>query len=105
MEEPNLNYVKQISGGDVDFEKEIIQVIKAEFPQEKETYTLLVNADNKKAIAEIVHKIKHKFSILGLEKGYECAVIYEDNLREGNYKKKEDFEKVLDVITFYLLLL
>lgn len=105
MEEPNLNYVKQISGGDVDFEKEMIQVIKTEFPQEKETYSTFVIADDKIAIAEIVHKIKHKFSILGLEKGYECAVIYEENLREGNYEKKENFEKVLDTITSYLLLL
>lgn len=105
MEQPKLDYIKQISGGDIDFEKQLVKVIKAEFPQEKDTYFTGVKADNKKAIAEIVHKIKHKFSILGLEEGYECAVIYEENLKEGSYEKKQDFEKVLDAITSYLLLL
>ena len=37
-EAPNLNYIKQLSGGDKDFEKQLIEVIKDEFPLEKKEY-------------------------------------------------------------------
>ncbi|MGY6650023.1 Hpt domain-containing protein [Wenyingzhuangia sp. IMCC45574] len=102
MEKPNLNYIKEISGGDTEFEKEMIGVVKMEFPLEKDVYKQNILADNKIAIAEIVHKIKHKFSILGLEESYEIAMDYEENLRDGNYQLKEEFEEVLVTITTFL---
>jgi len=38
MEQPNLNYIKQLSGGDKAFEYKLISVIQLEFPEEKKTY-------------------------------------------------------------------
>ena len=49
-----------------------------------------------------MHKLKHKISILGLEKSYDIAVAYEENLIEGNTKGKEDFDKILANITSFL---
>ncbi|NIJ44467.1 HPt (histidine-containing phosphotransfer) domain-containing protein [Wenyingzhuangia heitensis] len=102
METPNLNYIKELSGGDVTFEKQIIDIVKEEFPTEKEVYFNSVNADDFEAMIEIVHKLKHKISIFGLTKAYEVAVHYEKNLKEGTKKLKEEFEEILKLITSYL---
>ena len=58
--------------------------------------------DNFKLCAENVHKIKHKISILGLEKSYEIAEQYENNLREENYELQNRFSDILNKVTNYL---
>lgn len=102
MEQPNLKYIHDISDRDLDFEKKIINVIKTEFPLEKETYYLNLQAGNYKQVAANVHKLKHKIIILGLEQSYETAVIYENNLKENNTNGKEKFELILKNITNFL---
>ena len=86
MEQPNLNYIHKLSGGNAAFELQLITVLKKEFPLEKEQLKNVVEANKLNEAAELVHKLKHKFSILGLEKSYELAVEYENNL---NFNKKE----------------
>lgn len=105
MEQPNQSYIKSLSGGNIEFEKKLIAVIKSEFPIEKETY--LKNSAAKKYIetAENVHKLKHKISILGLEKSYGIAAQYENDLRENNPSLKGRFETILQIITNYLITL
>lgn len=102
METPNLSYIEQLSGGDSEFKNKIIQIIKEEFPVEKEEY--YNNVENKKLekVAENVHKLKHKISILGLEKCYKTAEIYEDELRNNDTSKQDEFESILNNITDYL---
>ena len=55
--------------------------------------------------AEKVHKLKHKISILGLEKSYEIAVEFEKNLRENNADLEGDFRIIMLNITNYLNML
>ena len=102
MEQPNLNYIYNMSDGDKLFEKKLIDIIKTEFPEEKKTYFDNITAKNHKLTAEIVHKLKHKISILGLEKSYEIAVAFENNLLEGNTKLQDEFESTLSNMTNYL---
>ncbi|MDG4715904.1 Hpt domain-containing protein [Winogradskyella marincola] len=102
MEQPNLSYIESMSGGDKAFEQKLIDIIKAEYPSEKQVYYDNIAEDNFKAAAENVHKLKHKISILGLEKSYELAVKYEHNLIENSKEGKEDFESILQNITDYL---
>ena len=102
MERPNLSYIEGMSGGDKTFERKLIDIIKEEFPIEKEVYFTNIKSKNNKLTAEIVHKLKHKISILGLEKSYEIAIAFENNLIEGQYELQEDFEAVLQLITDYL---
>ncbi|WP_010135071.1 Hpt domain-containing protein [Ochrovirga pacifica] len=102
MEQPNLNYIKEISGGDADFQKEMIQVIQKEFPTEVATYHQTLAVKDYRGIAEIVHKIKHKISILGLEESYKTAMVYEENLREHSFEKQAEFEKTLQNMTDFL---
>lgn len=102
MEKPNLSYIKSMSAGDTNFERRLIRIIKSEFPIEKKSYFENINAGNYKITAGIVHKIKHKISILGLEKGYEITMAYENDLKEGNNTLQSEFEIILLVVTKYL---
>jgi len=71
LEQPNFTYINSLSRGDKAFEAKLVAVIKAEFPVEKATYLRNIEDKNYKEAAENVHKLKHKISILGLEKSYE----------------------------------
>ena len=101
-DKPNLNYINSLSEGDKSFEMKILGIIKKEFKEEKNTYYNNMKNDNFKLCAENVHKIKHKISILGLEKSYEIAERYENNLREGNYELQNRFSDILNKVTNYL---
>jgi len=102
MEQPNLTYVEQLARGNDAIRKTLIDVIKTEFPEEKQDYyDSLKNKDYKK-IEENVHRLKHKISILGLEKSYELANAYEHNLREKKIDGCEGFEQILTTITAYI---
>lgn len=102
MEKPNLEYINQLARGDESIKKELIDVIKSEFPEEKQDYyNSLENKDYKK-IEENVHRLKHKISILGLEKSYKKANDYEHNLRELNLEGFKEFEIILVTISEYL---
>ena len=102
MEQPNQSYINNLSGDDKAFKQKLIDIIKMEFPEEKQIYFDNYNAKKFKLTADNVHKLKHKISILGLEKGYESAVIYENNLEEGKTEGKDQFEAILNSITKYL---
>ena len=102
MEEPNLSYIESMSGGDKAFEQKLVDIIKEEFPQEKQVYFDNNNSDNFKNAAENVHKLKHKISILGLEKSYTVAVDYENSLLEQRKDGKEAFESILQRMTNFL---
>ncbi|WP_299886053.1 Hpt domain-containing protein [uncultured Lacinutrix sp.] len=101
-EQPNSSYIDSLSGGDSIFKAKLIAVIKKEFPEEKAIYIKNIEAKNYEEASGNVHKLKHKISILGLEKSYEIAVDYENNLDEGNTTLKDDFESILENITNYL---
>lgn len=102
MEQPNLSYIDQLARGDDSIKNTLINVIKEEFPDEKKDYIESLEKKEYKKIEENVHKIKHKISILGLEKSYEEANKYEHNLREDNLEGFENFDKTLQTISEYL---
>lgn len=102
MEHPNQTYINDLSGEDKVFKQKLIDLIKKEFPEEKQAYFDNCNAKNFKLAADNVHKLKHKISILGLEKSYKVAVAYEENLLDNDSNLKENFEAILDTITNYL---
>ena len=79
MEQPNLSYINNLSGGDKAFEAKLIGIIKEEYPVEKAIYIKNIELKNFKEAAENVHKLKHKISILGLEKSYNTANTFEEN--------------------------
>lgn len=104
MEQPNLEYIEQIARGDDSIKKTLIEVIKTEFPGEINDYYTSIKIKDFKKIEDNVHRIKHKFSILGLGKSYNKANEFEHNLREHqlNLKEHQDFDEILTVISEYL---
>ncbi len=102
MEKPNRIYLEQLSDGDIEFENQIISIIKKEFPIEVLEYQNSIESNNFLKTAENVHKLKHKISILGLEKGYELAAEFEKELKSGMKTQQVSFEKILNQIAVYL---
>lgn len=102
MEQPNQTYINSLAGQDEVFKQKLIAIIKKEYPEEKQVYLMNMNAKNYKLAADNVHKLKHKISILGLEKSYDIAAKYENGLLENDTSNKEIFEAILESITNYL---
>ncbi|AWG20463.1 histidine kinase [Flavobacterium faecale] len=103
METPNLNYINDLSGDNQEFKNKLIGILKRELPLEVELYeNELKNGDYIQA-ALAVHKLKHKVSILGLEKSYYIASDYEDNLKEKSLVLKEDFENLLKAMQEFVI--
>ncbi len=99
----NLDYIKEISGGNEDFEKKFLNIIQTEFPKERKDYIEFLKGDNLEEAAKIVHKIKHKLGILGLTGGYKLAVQYEEDLKYGNTKLKGEFQQILQSVEEFIL--
>lgn len=102
-EVPNLNYIKEIAGGNEEFEKKFLSIIQAEFPKEKDDYMSLLENGELEESAKVVHKIKHKLGILGFTNGYKLAIRYEEGLKYGDTKLKDDFMGVLNAVEEFIL--
>lgn len=98
MEKPNLNYINQLSGDNQEFRTRLITILKKELPDEIEVYQTEFANDNYLLAAQSVHKLKHKISILGLEKSYYLAEEYENNLKDNSIDLKADFENILKIM-------
>ncbi|MBT8181695.1 MAG: Hpt domain-containing protein [Eudoraea sp.] len=101
-ETPNLEYIKKLSGDDLAFEQKFIAILKDEFPVEKQEYIKTLREGKTNESALIVHKLKHKLNILGLEKAYGLAVTYEEELKMENTALNEEFSSILETIESYL---
>ena len=101
-EQPTLSTIKKIALGDGEFENKLISIIKRELPEEIEFYKQ--NCANKDylLVAENVHKLNHKISILGLKEGSLKAAEFENELRYGNCDLKKEFDDLLEKITRFL---
>ena len=95
MEQPNSLYINQLSGDNEEFKAKVIGILKRELPEEVAFYENQIQSKNYKLAAESVHKLKHKVSILGLEKSYYIAEEFEDNLKEQSTKLQSEFESIL----------
>lgn len=98
MEQPNSVYINQLSGDNEEFKAKIVGILKKELPEEVAFYENQVQTKNYKLAAESVHKLKHKVSILGLEKSYYIAEEYEENLKANSTNLQSDFEKILKMM-------
>ncbi|TKD66563.1 Hpt domain-containing protein [Flavobacterium sp. ASW18X] len=97
MEQPNIKYIEDVAGSDADFKANFIQILKMEFPDEFVHYKNMYAAKNHIETAAIVHKLKHKLNIVGLQDGYRMAVTYEEELKKGKDAMHTDFLPILEV--------
>lgn len=98
MEQPNLSYIQELSGGDTAFEKKLISVVQTELPVEIAEYQNNMENSAFAKAAENVHKIKHKLGIVGLKDGYELAITFEEQLKENNTALKMKFDDILNSV-------
>tara|TARA_R110000868_G_scaffold137115_2_gene350550 strand:+ start:2979 stop:3299 length:321 start_codon:yes stop_codon:yes gene_type:complete len=101
-QQPNLDYIKELSGDDIAFEEKFIGVLKEEIPIEKQEYLDCITQNKYKETAEIVHKLKHKLNILGLSEDYKLAVIFEEELKKQDSKQKDKFLIILNKIEIFI---
>lgn len=102
MEKPNLNYIDDLSENDTEFRNKIILILKTELPQEITTYNSLIKNNDLINASLSVHKLKHKISILGLEKSYYLAEEFEKNLRKHNADLHYEFTNILTVMLVFV---
>jgi len=95
MEQPNLKYIEELSGCNLEFQNKVIGILKKELPNEISDYEEQFKNANYLLAAGSVHKLKHKVSILGLENSYYIAQEYEINLKNNSTKLAVDFENIL----------
>ena len=98
MEQPNLNYINELSGSDIEFKKSIILILQEELPKEIDTYYTLIGNQNFVATSELVHKLKHKISVLGLDKSYYIAEDFEAGLKRNDFSLQIRFEEILAIM-------
>ena len=102
MHKPNLTYINKLSDGDEAFKKKLISLLKKEFYQDKELYFQLFEKKQFTELVAIVHKLKHKLSIVGLSVDYELVAAYEKELKEEKTILHKSFIVILDKITIFL---
>ena len=102
MEKPNLLYLQELSGGDSVFEEKMLEIVKKELPEEIKSYQNFLIEENYKDAADLVHKIKHKISVLGLKEGYQVAIDYEIELNQQKFNLQSKFEDILVAMTTFV---
>jgi len=103
MEQPNINYIDQLSGDNLEFKAKMIAILKRELPEEISIYQHQLLQNDLREAAQCVHKLKHKISILGLEKSYYIAEQFEEQLKNKNTVLQTDFEAILKVMQQFVL--
>ena len=101
-EQPNVEYIDKLADGDTKIRERLISVLKNEFPTEVMQYNEAITSQNYSEAAELVHKIKHKFGLLGLEKSYYISKKYEQNLKNNLTNDQIHFEKTITIIEEFL---
>lgn len=101
-ETPNLKYLENLSAGNEVMMQRLWNVVKEEFPIEKKAYENAMKQAAFKEAAELVHKIKNKIGILGLNTSYTTAKAYEEGLKIGDFTNQKDFEQALLVLTDFI---
>lgn len=102
METPNMNYLDQLAGDDLKFRSEFIAILKSEFPLERSEYEAAIKQLDWDKAKELVHKMKHKISILGLSGAYAIAGRYEEDLIQKNNQYQSAFSCILDSMESYI---
>ncbi len=100
--QPNIDYIKKLSGDNSEFEQKFILILKEEFPEESQDYKNYIARKELKMAAELVHKLKHKFNILSMTDAYTYAVAYEEELLADDMSGNAIFLDFLDTVKNYL---
>lgn len=100
---PNLDYVVDLVGTqDFEFRKKFVAIMRTEFTWDLGRYLYHIKIDEPRAAAEIVHKLKYKFSVLGMKKTFEFAEQHKAKLEVGDSGYDENFKVILKIVAKFL---
>lgn len=102
MENPSLNYLKNLSGGNKVFERKIFKIFLDELPQEFSSYQQAIDSKNYFNAAEIVHKMKHKIAFFEMEKALNAVEKHENALRKGKLNNQEEIQDIVTKLLKFL---
>lgn len=103
FETPNLSYVVELVGTeDFDFERKFVDLLKIEFTSDLGKYLYHIKIDEPRAAAEIVHKLKYKFSVLGMQNAFEFAEKHKERLHCGDMGLVDPFKRILKTVSLFL---
>jgi len=98
-----MTYINELSGDNIEFKNKIISILKTELPDEIQQYNHHKKQADFAQMQQIVHKLKHKITVLGLEKSYYLAEEYESNLKNNTTELQIDFENVLEIMQEFVI--
>ena len=101
MEKPNINYINEIADNDTVFKTKLITILKEELPLEIAEYENKMKISDYFGASNLVRKIKHKISVMGMNKSYNIADKFEYNLKNQSEELKSDFNKILFILQNY----
>ena len=99
---PNLNYIKEMSEGDAAFEENLLKVMKSEFKRDSKVYVDDFSKAHYLKCAQMVHKMLHKITILGLLEGHKMAKKHEEALKKSDTKYHSEFLEILKAMSNFL---
>ena len=99
---PNLNYLFQLSGGDKAFEKEFLSVLITDLHEDAVSYKQHIVEKKYQECAGLVHKIKPKLAILGMEEKHAVFENHEKELKENTSSLEKEFLKIIAMMTEFL---
>lgn len=102
MEEPNINYIVELADGDNEFKQKFISILQEELPAEKNEYISIVEQKDYQSASSLVHKIKHKISVLGMTDSHKLAVAHEEELKVNDLSNSKEFIRILDTMEKFL---
>ena len=103
FETPNLSYVGDLVGAkDYEFQKKFVDLLKIEFVSDLGKYLYHIKIDEPRAAAEVVHKLKYKFSVLGMKKAFIFSETHKEKLHRGEKDLDGDFRKILKIVSAFL---
>lgn len=70
----DMDHAMEITDGDVEFLKELVEMFNAEFPEKLAGISRAINENNFKALDETAHSLKGSSGNLGLTRVYELAL-------------------------------
>ncbi|NKI30721.1 Hpt domain-containing protein [Croceivirga thetidis] len=102
METPNTSYIDSVAGNDETFRLKFIEILKKEYPGEFQHYINKYEERDFPQTASIVHKLKHKLNVCGMQEGYKLAVKYEEELKVESDRFHEQFLEVLKEVDQFI---
>ena len=95
METPSLKYLRELSNGNVIFEKKIFKILIEELPEEYLAYQKAIGEGNLYNAAEIVHKMSHKIAFFQMTASVHVVEKHESDLLNNELNNESEFRDII----------